>query len=337
LKDHTYKPGRSICFVVSKPKLREVFAADFRDRIVHHILVHYLETIWEPKFIYQSYACRCEKGTHKAIEDLKKYVRKVNNDKDNPAYYLQLDIQSFFVSLKKDILFELIKKKVKNPEVLWLAETIIFHNPIDNYYKKSQKSLFDAIPPHKSLFKVTPRQGLPIGNLTSQFFANIYLNELDQFIKHKLKIKYYMRYVDDFVILSKDKEQLKIWRDEISEFLWEKLRLELHPKKQILQKVGNGINFVGFIVKPDYTLARRRVVRNMKEKLKIANENIGNIKEKEIGKMLAVINSYYGQFKHSKSFGLRQKLWLKDFDKLQNFFEPVDKNFSYFKLKNKIS
>lgn len=186
LKDHTYRPGRSICFVVSKPKLREIFAADFRDRIVHHILVHYLEPIWEPKFIHQSYACRRKKGVHKAIGDLKKYVRKVSNNKNYPAYYLQLDIQSFFVSLNKNVLFELIKRKVKNPEILWLAETVIFYNPAGNYHKKSAQSLFDAIPPNKSLFKVDLGLGLPIGNLSSQFFANIYLNELDQFVKKNL-------------------------------------------------------------------------------------------------------------------------------------------------------
>ncbi len=332
---HTYKPGRSICFVVSKPKLREIFAADFRDRIVHHVLVHALEPVWDPKFIYQSYACRHNKGAHRAIEDMKKYIRKVNNDKDNPAYYLQLDIQSFFVSLKKDILFELIERQVKNPEILWLARTIIFHNPVDNYHRKSQMSLFNQIPPHKSLFKVIPGQGLPIGNLTSQFFANVYLNELDQFVKHKLKIKYYLRYVDDFVILSKDKEQLKVWRDEINNFLWERLKLNLHPKKQVLQKVGNGINFVGFVVKPDYTLARRRVVRNMKQKLRYFNQ-FPTYSEVGLPNMLAVVNSYYGQFKHSKSFGLRRKLWVKDFGKLQNYFEPVDKNFSYFKIKKLI-
>lgn len=333
LKNHTYKPGRSICFVVSKPKLREVFAADFRDRVVHHILVYYLESVFDSKFIYQSYACRRGRGAHKAIKDLNKYIRKVNNDVNYPASYLQLDIQSFFVSLKKDILFELIKKHVKNQEILWLAETIIFHNPVLNYYCKSPKSLFDAIPSYKSLFKTTPREGLPIGNLTSQFFANVYLNELDQFIKHQLKIKYYIRYVDDFIILSKNVDELKVWREEIEKLLWNKLKLKLHPKKQILQKVKNGINFVGFIVKPDYILIRRRIVKNFKEKLKIANNNINNMTEEKIMKTLAIINSYYGQFKHSQSFGLRRKLWLKDFDNLQKFFEPVDKNLSYFKIK----
>ena len=333
LESHTYKPGRSICFVVTRPKPREIFAADFRDRIIHHVLVGYLEPIWEGKFIDQSYACRKGKGAHKAIKDLKRYISKATKGNTQKAYYLQVDVRSFFVSLKKRILFELIKKQVKNPEILWLTETIIFHNPTCNYYRKCQASLFDLIPDHKSLFKAAPNQGLPIGNLTSQFLANVYLNELDQFIKHKLKIKYYLRYVDDLVILSQNKNQLKIWRDEIDRFLQDKLKLKLHPQKQILQTVNKGIDFVGFIVKPDYTLTRRRIVKNLKEKLWKINQNLAEITEEQRKQLLSTVNSYYGQFRHAKTFGLRQKLWQKNFGKLQDFLEPVDRNFSYFKIK----
>ena len=333
LKEHTYTPGRSICFVVTKPKAREIFAADFRDRIVHHILVNYLEKIWEPKFIDQSYSCRKGKGAHKAIEDLKRYIRKVSQNNRRPAYFLQLDIQSFFVGLKKDILFGMIKRHAQNPEILWLTEVIIFHNPTLNYYRKCQMSLFNLIPDHKSLFKVPSDQGLPIGNLTSQFFANVYLNELDQFVKHKLKAKYYLRYVDDLALLSQDKKQLKIWRDEIDKFLQEKLKLKLHPKKQVLQNLKKGIDFVGFMIKPDYVLMRRRIVKNLKEKLWKLNQRLKENAEQEIKQILSMVNSYYGQFKHSNTFGLRRKLWQKNFGELQKFLKPVDKNFSYFKIK----
>lgn len=332
LESHTYKPGQSICFVVTKPKPREIFAADFRDRIVHHILVGYLESIFEAKFIDQSYACRKGKGAHKAIKDLKKHIRKATKGNKEQSYYLQVDIQSFFVSLKKDILFEMIKKQVKNPEILWLAETIIFYNPTLNYYRKSQMSLFDLIPDHKSLFKVGQNQGLPIGNLTSQFFANVYLNELDQYAKRELKTKHYFRYVDDLVILSQDKQQLKFWRDEIDKFLRCKLKLRLHPKKQIMQGVEKGIDFLGFVVKPEYTLTRRRIIRNLKEKLWNFNKDSEKFTEEKINKALSVANSYYGQFKHSNTFGLRRKLWLYNFGLLKNFLSPVDKNMSYFNV-----
>ena len=334
LKSHTYRPGKSICFVVTKPKAREIFAADFRDRVVHHILVGYLEPIWEKKFIDQSYACRKGKGAHQAIADLKRYLRQAGESGRRPVNYLQVDIQSFFVSLKKEILFEIIKKQVKNPEILRLAEVIIFHNPTLDYYRKGQKSLFDLIPDHKSLFKVPSNQGLPIGNLTSQFFANVYLNELDQFIKHTLKIKYYLRYVDDLVLLSPDKNQLKTWREEIDNFLQGKLKLKLHPNKTIVNDIRQGIDFLGYVVRPDYILVRRRVVKNLKEKLWRLNRLPAKFTAEELAKVSSTVNSYYGQFKHANSFGLRQKLWQKNFGCLREFLEPVDPaRYNYFKIK----
>jgi RNA-directed DNA polymerase len=328
LETQIYNPGRSIYFVVTKPKPREIFAAGFRDRVVHHVLVDYLEPIWEPKFIDQSYSCRKKRGAHKAIEDLKKYLRIITNNHRRPAYYLQLDIRSFFMSLDKDILFALINKRVKNSKVLWLAKKIIFHDPTTNYYCKSKMSLLKLIPSHKSLFGVAKSQGLPIGNLTSQFFANVYLNEMDQFVKHQLKIKYYLRYVDDLVILSENKGELKIWRDRIDKFLQEKLKLKLHPQKQILQEVNKGINFVGGIIRMDYVLMRKRVINNLRQRL--LNFNQCPITTRE---MLSTINSYYGQFKNCNTFHLRKKLWHKNFNELNNIFIPVDSNFSYFKIK----
>lgn len=335
LQGHTYRPGRSICFVVTKPKAREIFAADFRDRIVHHILVGYLEPIFERKFISQSYACRKGKGAHKAIKDLKRYIGKATKGNTQKAHYLQIDIQSFFVSIKKHILLKLLKKRVKNPEILWLAERIIFHNPAQNYFYKGKPELFKLIPSHKTLFKVPKNQGLPIGNLTSQFFANVYLDELDQFVKHKLKAKYYLRYVDDLVILSQSRGQLKIWRGEIDKFLREKLKLKLHPKKQILQDIDKGIDFVGFVVKRGYVLTRRRIVKNFKEKLWKINRNLKEFTEQEIKQMSSMVNSYYGQFRHSNTFGLRRKLWRENFGGLRKFLEPVDPvRYNYFKIKN---
>lgn len=138
LRNHTYQPGRSICFVITDPKLREVFAADFRDRIIHHLLVSYLEPIWEKKFIYHSYSCRQNKGAHRAIKDLKRFLRQVSQNFSQPAYYLQADISAFFMSLEKDILFDLIRRRLKNPELLWLAKQIIFQEPTKNFYRNWQ-------------------------------------------------------------------------------------------------------------------------------------------------------------------------------------------------------
>jgi len=197
----TYQPGPHTCFIITDPNLREVWAAPFRDRVIHHLLVSYLELIFEPKFIFHSYACRHEKGGHKAIKYLQKSIRQFQSA-NQPLFYLQTDIQSFFVNIDKQILFNQIKRHCHNPKILWLAGKIIFQNPIDNFIIYGDKQLFQKIPPHKSLFHAPKTKGLPIGNLTSQFFANVYLNELDQFIKHSLKCQYYFRYMDNIKIIK---------------------------------------------------------------------------------------------------------------------------------------
>ena len=345
LQNHTYQPGQSICFIVTDPKPREVFAADFRDRVIHHLLVNYLEPIWEKKFIHHSYSCRKNKGVHCAIKDLKRFSRQVSDNFSQPAYYLQADISAFFMSLKKNILYNLIKRHTKHPEILWLSKQIIFQDPTKNFYHKGDPKLFQLIPPHKSLFKVPESQGLPIGNLTSQFFANVYLNELDQFAKHHLKIKYYLRYVDDLFLLHQNPEQLKIWEQQLNQFLKEKLKLHFHPKKSILQPIYRGVNFVGFIVKPHYSLIRRKIVGNLKRKLWEFNKRHVILEEakrpiesrdnnEQLQQILAVINSYYGQFKHANTFNLRKSIYQKHFGILKSYLKPADRNFSHFRIKS---
>ena len=337
LKSKTYCPGRSICFIITDPKPREVFAADFRDRIIHHLLVGFLEPFWERKFIHHSYSCRAKKGAHLAIKDLKRFLRQASDNFSRPAYYLQVDVAGFFMSLDKKILLNIIAKHLKNPDLRWLAEKIIFHDPTKDFYYKGDKNFYRLIPSHKSLFKVSATQGLPIGNLTSQFFANVYLNELDQFAKHQLKIKYYLRYVDDLLIVHENPEQLKLWRKQISNFLNERLKLRLHPKKTVLQSIYKGINFVGFVVKPHHTLIRRKIVGNLKRKLYEFNHlpvpETDEIFNERLEKILAVINSYYGQFKHAQTFNLRRSLYRNHFGFLKSYIEPSDKNFYYFKVK----
>jgi retron-type reverse transcriptase len=180
LKNRTYHPSRSILFAAKKPKLREIFAADFRDRVVHHILAREFKKIWEPVFIHDSYACRDGKGTHKAVVRLQSFLRRITKNGNVRAYYLQLDIKDFFISIDKELLFTIIRRKVANPEVLWLTEKIIFWDCTTSYISRGSPELLSNIPANKSLFGKDNRRGLPIGNLTSQFFANIYLNELDQ-------------------------------------------------------------------------------------------------------------------------------------------------------------
>ena len=249
-----------------------------------------------------------------------------------------MDIAAFFMSLQKDILFTNISAHCRNPEILWLAEKIIFHDPTKNFYYKGNPALMKLIPDKKTLFKTPKNQGLPIGNLTSQFFANIYLNSFDQFIKHELKVKYYLRYVDDFILLNEDNKKLSLWKKQIDRFLKERLTLSLHPKKSVQQSIYKGINFVGVIVKPNYSLVRRRIVNSLKQKL--AEFNAGAIPdssenfENRLNSILAVINSYYGQFCHADTFNLRRAVYAKHFGVLKSYLDPADKNFLHFILKS---
>ena len=347
LQSRTYRPSKSICFAITDPKLREVWAADFRDRVVHHLLIDYLEPIWERMFIFHSYACRRDKGNHKAIY----YLQKITAPN---LFYFQTDVQSFFVSIDKSALFSLVKKYVKEPEILWLSEKIIFHDPTKDYIAKGDLTLLESVPPHKSLFgKINC--GLPIGNLTSQFFANVYLNELDQFIKHSLKCHHYFRYMDDLLFLHRSKEQLIEWREKIKTFLENNLKLKLHPKKQTLQPITYGINFCGYIVKPSHTLIRRRTVKKLKNKLWQFNQKIlgdicpndpiyardfifnnpyaifNNMETIENFKhIFSSINSTYGLFKHANCLKLKKILYEKHFGVLRLYLEPANRNYDYF-------
>lgn len=189
LDGRTYHPSRSVCFVVKQPKFREIFAADFRDRVVYHVLVDVLERIWEPIFIHDSYACRKDKGTHRAVRRLQRFMRRVTHNGTKPGFALQLDIRGFFFHIDKEILYQIIATRIRDEALLWLARTIIVHDCTEHPVFKTDRRLWRHIPPHKTLFGTENRRGLPIGNLTSQFFSNVYLNELDQFVKHHLKAR----------------------------------------------------------------------------------------------------------------------------------------------------
>ena len=268
LIDRTYVPSRSVCFFVQKPKLREIFAADFRDRVVHHVLVDYLERIWEPIFIHDSYACRKGKGVHAGVERLTRFIRQITRNGSRPAWYLQLDVHNYFMSIDKRILFDLLAPNIADDDALWLTKVLVFHDCTENFVIKGDAGLLEKMPPHKTLFHAPPGKGLPIGNLNSQFFANVYLNELDQFVKHRLKCRHYLRYCDDFVLLAESPEQLMAWREQIARWLHERLRLQLNPKRQRLRPVSDGVDWLGYIVRGDYRLVRRRVVGSLRDKLR---------------------------------------------------------------------
>lgn len=271
LNDKTYKHGGYQAFYVQDPKQRHIHKANVTDRIIHHLLYKYLYKLFDKSFIYDSYSCRLEKGTHKAVDRLEKFTRIVSKNYTKDCWVLKLDIKKFFASVNHGVLRNLLKRKIKDQNILWLLIQVIDSFPL----------------------------GIPLGNLTSQVFANIYLNELDQFVKHKLKIKYYLRYADDFILLSEDKQSLERSVVTISNFLKSNLKLELHPKKIILRKLSWGIDFLGYIVLPHYILPRTKTKRRLFEKLKL-KVNDPNFNQS--------FQSYLGYLSHANSYQIEQQL-----------------------------
>jgi hypothetical protein len=274
LRDRTYAPGRSICFVTDGPKPREVFAADFRDRVVHHLLVAHQARHFEARFIHDSYACRPGKGVLAASDRLMTFLRRATANGRRPAWAIKLDVASFFPSIDKSILFDLLCRREPDAEVRWLTEVVLFHDPTQDYrYHRGRRHVAPPasaeypVPARKSLFHSANRRGLPIGNLTSQFWANVYLNTLDQFAKRTLGCAMYIRYVDDVLLVAERPETLLRWAEAIGVFLSQSLRLELRREEAKPVPVGRGIDFVGWRSWWNYRVVRRQTVANLDRRL----------------------------------------------------------------------
>jgi hypothetical protein len=344
LEDNLYQIGQSMCFVITYPTIREIFAANFVDRVVHHLLINQIEDQIDKTFIYDSFACRKKHGVICGVKRLRKLLNKVTNNKTSNAYYLKLDIKSFFYSIDKELLYKILAKKIyklkyneeKKIGLLKLSKQIIFHNPCKKYTLKGDLDLLQNLPKDKSLFTCNPNKGLPIGNLTSQFFANLYLNELDQYIKRDLKIKYYLRYADDLLFLSNNLKELQKVELAVTKFLKEKLLLDVKEEKTKYGSVYQGIDFIGYIVRPNYVLTRNRTVSNLKKKLYYFNKGFlidrsmckeeaiaihNPPTEKELHDICASINSVFGHLKWSNSYNLRQDLYFNHFGILNKYLE----------------
>ncbi len=239
---HSYHPKPLQTFILRDPKTRKISKASFRDRVVHHALCNVIEPFFETSFIYDSYANRKGKGTLKAIQRFEFFSREVSHNFTRKCLVLKADIKHYFENVEHKILLLALKKKIRDPRVFWLIKKIL-----SNY----------------SLGK-----GMPLGNLTSQFFANIYLNELDQFVKQELKVKYYIRYVDDFLILHDNYKLLYEWNAKIKQYLNKSLSLELHPDKTKIFHLNRGVEFLGFKVYLHFRLLKRRNKRMFQRRLK---------------------------------------------------------------------
>ena len=323
LQSRKYEISRHICFIVTKPTPREIFAADFRDRIVHHLLYRELYHVIDADLIPHSYANRRGKGTHAAVYRLRTLIQDMRGNTGG-GYYLKLDVKGFFRSIDRAVLFRILEDKLTGKasgyvfneshddnwrkEVLWLIQKIIFNDPTENFLYKGNPAKKNLIPKSKSLFYSAGR-GLPIGNLTSQFFANVYLNELDQFITKTLGFGRYVRYVDDFVLLSEDKEKLRASVKVIDEFLQKRLHLSIHPGKIVLQPVSYGVDYLGYFVKPTHMLVRQKVVKRFKSKLHRISRVTEDMSDDQVETILPMVNSYYGHLCHAQSYSLRIALY----------------------------
>lgn len=299
LVDGRYRPGRSVCFVITRPKPREVWAATFRDRIVHHLLYNRIAPRFHASYIADSCACIPGRGTLYAAKRLERKIRSITQNWTRPAHYLKCDLANFFVSIDKPILRERIARKVSEPWWRALAELILFHDPRTDYELRGNPNRLDLVPPHKRLTNHPAHRGLPIGNLSSQFFANILLDVLDKHVKHDIGARHYIRYVDDFILLNESPQWLNAALADIEAFLPDRLNVQLNPKKTILQPIDRGVDFVGQVIKPWRRITRKRT----------RNQALRRTAEVSDERLFETANSYFGLLTQaSHSHGDRVKL-----------------------------
>lgn len=293
----SYRPGASICFAISRPKPREVWASGFRDRVVHHLLYNQIADRFHRRFIADSCACIPGRGTLYAAQRLEAKVRSQTQNWSLPGFYLKMDFANFFVSIDKRVLWPLLVRQIPEPWWRGLAKVVLFHDPRQDYEVQGSAATLAAVPVHKRLTNAGRYCGLPIGNLSSQFFANVLLNEVDQHIKHSIRAQHYTRYVDDMVLLHESPRWLVDALASVNDFL-PNLRLELNPRKTIIQPIERGVDFAGHVIKPWRRQVRRRTVHT----------GLARIEHMPPDQTLATINSYLGLMRHSDGYRDRAQI-----------------------------
>ena len=276
-KHSTYHP-----FKISDPKPRDIHKANVRDRLLHHALYRTLYPYFDSKFIHDSYSCRINKGTHRTINRFRSMILKVSKNNTKTCWVLKCDIRKFFANINHTILKNIVSRTVLDTDILWLLGQVI-----DSFETQNLSTW--------QVDKFKTGKGLPLGNLTSQLLVNIYMNEFDQFMKRELKVKYYIRYADDFVILQNDKTELENLLPKISKFLSESLKLSLHPDKVFIKTIASGVDFLGWVHFPEHrvlrTTTKRRMLKNLQENPKKESRQ-----------------SYLGMLKHGNSYKLSKKV-----------------------------
>lgn len=243
LKLGTYTHGSYIHFRIADPKPRDIHKALVKDRLVHHLLYNALYPYFDRKFIFDSYSCRDNKGTHRAVERFRTFIQKVGKNNTKTVWVLKCDVRKFFASIDHEILFSVLGRHIEDDQLIRLLKNIV-HS-----------------------FNGQSGKGLPLGNLTSQLLVNMYMNEFDQYVKHTLKIKYYIRYADDFVFLSTDKKELENLLPVLISFLEENLKLTLHPDKVFIKTIASGVDFLGWVTFPTHCVPRTSTKKRMIKRL----------------------------------------------------------------------
>jgi len=263
----TYRHDPYQAFVIHDPKRRQIHKSTVKDRVVHQAIVNVIEPFFERRFIFDSYSSRKGKGTHAAVRRLEQMLQKRSRNGNRPVYVLKMDIASFFATVDHEILLDQITRVISDSRVVYLLRLII------------------------DSFHVNPGKGIPLGNVTSQLFANIYLNEFDQFMKHQLRFRFYVRFCDDFVCTAEDRSVLQLLIPRIDWFLQEKLKLKRHSRKTIFRSYRQGINFLGYVITPNGTILRTKTGRRAMKRINQAN-----------------LPSYLGHGSHAKSYRFQQRI-----------------------------
>ena len=334
LLNRRYKALPSKCFVIDYPKKREVFAAMFRDRIVHHLYFRYTHQLFERTFIADSYSCIEGRGTHYGVDRLRQHIRRASLNWSQPCYAMNLDIRGYFMHIDRqkllkiatESLTKMAKHKVGLTDdvpipsgviltksttwadirdfdfILWLTEQIVTLDPMENCIIVGDESDWDGMDHAKCMRYVQPGLGLPIGNLTSQLYSNVYLNPFDQFVKRDILCEYYGRYVDDSAMIDACREWLLAQVPKVREFLADELGLQLHMGKLHVREVSQGIEFLGAFVKP-----YRDYISN--KTLERITRNIRAMDLRDVNHVEASVNSYLGVLSHSSSYNVKRELF----------------------------
>lgn len=298
LRDKIYRHGPYERFLIHDPKLRRIHKAGVRDRVLHHAIFKVLNPIFEETFISTSFSCRIDKGTHKGMKELAAMIRATSRNETRPCFALKCDVRKFFDSIDHDLLLGILAGRICDEDALWLLREVV------ESFVASRPNLLE-------------RRGLPIGNLTSQIFANIYMNGFDQFVKHTLHVRHYVRYTDDFVIVSNDEKYLVELLPKMRAFLSEKLHLDLHPQKISLKRDGQGIDFLGYVILPYHIVLRTKTERRMFRRLKeqVSAYRSGAISE---ATLFGSLRSYIGVMSHADAYRMSQDVqnnfwfWMKE-------------------------